>query len=93
MRQRLGVAGALLGDPPVLLLDEPVDELDPEGVRWVRQLVRGRAREGLTVRLSSHLMSENQQTADHLIVIGEGRVLATSRCRRSSPAAHGGPPR
>lgn len=76
MRQRLGIAGALMGDPAVLLFDEPVNGLDPEGVRWVRQLVRGLAGEGRTVLISSHLMSEMQQTADHLVVIGRGRIIA-----------------
>jgi ABC-2 type transport system ATP-binding protein len=76
MKQRLGIAAALLGDPGVLILDEPVNGLDPEGVRWVRELVRGLAAEGRTVLLSSHLMSEVAQTADHLIVLGRGRVLA-----------------
>lgn len=76
MTQRLGIAAALLGDPAVLILDEPVNGLDPEGVLWVRALVRGLAAEGRTVLLSSHLMSEMAQTADHLIVLGRGRVLA-----------------
>lgn len=76
MYQRLGVAGALLGDPPTLVLDEPVNGLDPDGVRWMRQLVRGQAAQGRTVFLSSHLMSEMQLTADHLVVIGRGRLLA-----------------
>ncbi|MFI0264569.1 ATP-binding cassette domain-containing protein [Streptomyces sp. NPDC017056] len=76
MYQRLGVAGALLGDPRVLLFDEPVNGLDPDGVRWVRELVRAQAAEGRTVFLSSHLMSEMQQTADRLVVIGKGRLLA-----------------
>lgn len=76
MRQRLGIAGALLGDPEVLLFDEPVNGLDPEGVRWVRDLLRRLAAEGRTVLVSSHLMSEMQQTADHLLVIGRGRLLA-----------------
>ncbi|MFB9180257.1 ABC transporter ATP-binding protein [Dactylosporangium sucinum] len=76
MRQRLGLAAALLGDPPVLLLDEPVNGLDPEGVRWLRQLTRSLAAEGRTVFVSSHLMSEMAITADHLIVIGQGRLLA-----------------
>jgi ABC-2 type transport system ATP-binding protein len=76
MRQRLGIAGALLGDPAVLLLDEPVNGLDPDGVRWVRELVRSLAGEGRTVFLSSHLMSEMQHTADHLVVIGRGRLIA-----------------
>ncbi|KRF31495.1 ABC transporter ATP-binding protein [Yonghaparkia sp. Soil809] len=76
MGQRLGIAAALLGDPATVILDEPVNGLDPEGVRWVRTLVRGLAAEGRTVLLSSHLMSEMAQTADHLIVLGRGRVVA-----------------
>ena len=76
MRQRLGIAAALLGDPPVLLFDEPVNGLDLDGVRWVRRLVRDLADEGRTVLVSSHLMSEMQQTADHLVVLGRGRLLA-----------------
>jgi len=76
MGQRLGIASALLGDPQTLILDEPVNGLDPEGVRWVRQFVRHYAAQGRTVLLSSHLMSEMAQTADHVIVLGRGRVLA-----------------
>ncbi|MGL3151625.1 ABC transporter ATP-binding protein [Microbacterium sp. A82] len=76
MGQRLGIASALLGDPHTLILDEPVNGLDPEGVRWVRQFVRYAASEGRTVLLSSHLMSEMAQTADHVIVMGRGQVLA-----------------
>jgi len=76
MGQRLGIAAALLGDPKTLILDEPVNGLDPEGVIWVRTLARHLAREGRTVFLSSHLMSEMAQTADHLIVLGRGRVIA-----------------
>ncbi|MFC9324442.1 ABC transporter ATP-binding protein [Kitasatospora sp. NPDC057015] len=76
MRQRLGVAAALLGDPPVLMLDEPVNGLDPEGIRWIRTLLRGLAAEGRTVLVSSHLMSEMALTAEHLVVIGRGRLLA-----------------
>ena len=76
MGQRLGIAAALLGDPQVLLFDEPVNGLDPEGIHWVRQLMRGLAAEGRTVFVSSHLMSEMAVTADHLIVIGRGRLLA-----------------
>ncbi|MFG1922136.1 ATP-binding cassette domain-containing protein [Cryptosporangium sp. NPDC048952] len=76
MGQRLGVAAALLGDPPVLVFDEPVNGLDPEGVRWVRDLARSLAGEGRTVLISSHLMSEMQLTADHLLVLGRGRLLA-----------------
>ncbi|MBN9156931.1 MULTISPECIES: ABC transporter ATP-binding protein [unclassified Microbacterium] len=76
MGQRLGIAAALLGDPHTLILDEPVNGLDPEGVLWVRNFVRHAASEGRTVLLSSHLMSEMAQTADHIIVLGRGRVLA-----------------
>jgi ABC-2 type transport system ATP-binding protein len=76
MGQRLGIAVALLGDPPVVVLDEPVNGLDPEGIRWVRTLARGLAAEGRTVFVSSHLMSEMALTADHLLVIGRGEVLA-----------------
>jgi len=76
MGQRLGVAAALLGDPATLVLDEPVNGLDPEGVRWIRHLLRALAAEGRTVFLSSHLMSEMALTADHLIVIGKGRLIA-----------------
>lgn len=76
MGQRLGIAAALLGDPATVILDEPVNGLDPEGVRWVRTLVRGLAAEGRTVLLSSHLMSEMAQTADHLIVLGRGTIIA-----------------
>jgi ABC-2 type transport system ATP-binding protein len=76
MRQRLGIAAALLGDPGVLLLDEPVNGLDPGGVAWIRALLRSLASEGRTVFVSSHLMSEMTLTADHLIVIGRGRLLA-----------------
>jgi ABC-2 type transport system ATP-binding protein len=76
MSQRLGIAAALLGDPAVVLLDEPVNGLDPEGIRWVRELLRGLAAEGRTVFLSSHLMSEMALTADRLVVIGRGRLVA-----------------
>ena len=76
MRQRLGIAGALLGDPGVLILDEPVNGLDPEGVRWIRELTRSLAAEGRTVLLSSHLMTEMELTADRLVIIGRGRLIA-----------------
>jgi ABC-2 type transport system ATP-binding protein len=76
MSQRLGIAAALLGDPPVLMFDEPVNGLDPEGIRWIRTLMRGLAAEGRTVLVSSHLMSEMALTAQHLLVIGRGRLLA-----------------
>ncbi|WP_182873158.1 ABC transporter ATP-binding protein [Microbispora sp. H10670] len=81
MRQRLGIAAALLGDPGVLLFDEPVNGLDPDGVRWIRELMRGLAAEGRTVLLSSHLMSEMELTADHLVIIGRGRLLADTAMR------------
>jgi ABC-2 type transport system ATP-binding protein len=76
MRQRLGLAAALLGNPGVLILDEPVNGLDPQGVRWIRELLRSLAGQGCTVLVSSHLMSEMQLTADRLVVIGRGRLLA-----------------
>ncbi|MFF2790636.1 ABC transporter ATP-binding protein [Streptomyces sp. NPDC058049] len=76
MRQRIGIATALLGDPPVMLFDEPLNGLDPEGVMWVRGLFRRLAAEGRTVFVSSHLMSEMEATADHLIVIGRGKLIA-----------------
>ncbi|QQQ79211.1 ABC transporter ATP-binding protein [Saccharothrix sp. 6-C] len=76
MRQRLGIAAALLGDPRVLIFDEPVNGLDPEGIRWIRDFMRSLAREGRAVLVSSHLMSEMAQTADHLVVIGRGRLIA-----------------
>ena len=76
MGQRLGIAGALLGDPATVLLDEPVNGLDPEGIRWIRELLRGLAAEGRTVFVSSHLMSEMALTAEHLIVVGRGRLIA-----------------
>jgi ABC-2 type transport system ATP-binding protein len=76
MAQRLGIAAALLGDPGVLLLDEPVNGLDPEGIRWIRTLLRSLAAQGRTVFVSSHLISEMALTADHLVVIGQGRLLA-----------------
>lgn len=78
MSQRLGVATALLGDPEVLVLDEPVNGLDPDGVLWIRRLLAGLAREGRTVFLSSHLMSELSLIADDLVVVGQGRLLAAS---------------
>ncbi|WP_344620900.1 ABC transporter ATP-binding protein [Dactylosporangium salmoneum] len=76
MRQRLGIAAALLGDPAVLVLDEPVNGLDPEGIVWIRGLLRSLAAEGRVVLVSSHLMSELEDTADHLLVVGRGRLLA-----------------
>jgi ABC-2 type transport system ATP-binding protein len=76
MGQRLGIAAALLGDPEVVMLDEPVNGLDPDGIRWIRDLMKTLAAEGRTVFLSSHLMSEMALTADHLIIIGRGRLIA-----------------
>ena len=76
MRQRLGIAAALLGDPRILMFDEPVNGLDPEGIVWIRNLMRSLAAEGRTVLVSSHLMSEMEHTADHLLVIGRGRLIA-----------------
>jgi ABC-2 type transport system ATP-binding protein len=76
MAQRLGIAAALLGDPRVLILDEPINGLDPEGIRWIRNLLQKLAAQGRTVLVSSHLISEIAQTADQLIVIGQGRLLA-----------------
>src|SRR5579871_675069 len=78
MRQRLGIAAALLGDPAVLLFDEPINGLDPEGIRWARELLKALAGEGRTVLVSSHLMSEMAITADRLLVIGRGRLIADS---------------
>lgn len=100
MHQRLGIASAMLGDPPVLLFDEPVNGLDPEGIQWVRTLMRQFASEGRTVFISSHMMSEMEQTADHVLVIGRGRLVADlsmaeftqrsahSHVRIVSPRAH-----
>jgi ABC-2 type transport system ATP-binding protein len=76
MAQRLGIAGALLGDPRILMFDEPVNGLDPEGIHWIRHLMKSLAAQGRTVFVSSHLMSEMALTADHLVVIGQGRLLA-----------------
>ncbi len=76
MHQRLGIASSLLGDPPVLLFDEPVNGLDPEGIQWIRSLARRFAAEGRTVLISSHLMNEMEHTADHVLVIGRGRLVA-----------------
>ncbi len=99
MGQRLGIAAALLGDPHTVMLDEPVNGLDPEGIHWIRDLLKGLAAEGRTVFVSSHLMSEMALTADHLIVIGRGRLIAdtsvedfvrqASRQRRARPLAAG----
>jgi ABC-type multidrug transport system ATPase subunit len=90
MGQRLGIAAALLGDPRMLILDEPVSGLDPEGVQWVRQLVRDLAAEGRTVFLSSHLMIEMSQTADQLLVIGRGRIIAAGPVQQVIDSVTGG---
>jgi len=76
MRQRLGIAAALLGDPPILMMDEPLSGMDPEGIAWMRTFLKDLAREGRAVLVSSHLMSELEDTADHLVVAGRGKVIA-----------------
>ncbi|MFI1013191.1 ABC transporter ATP-binding protein [Streptomyces sp. NPDC020965] len=81
MRQRLGIASALLGDPAVVMLDEPSNGLDPEGIIWIRELLRGLARDGRAVLVSSHLMGETETFADHLVVLGKGRLLADTGTR------------
>jgi ABC-2 type transport system ATP-binding protein len=105
MGQRLGIAAALLGDPATVILDEPVNGLDTEGIRWIRSLLQGLAAEGRTVFVSSHLMSEMALTAQHLIVIGRGRLIADTgmeefvaraepgvvRVRSTDPRRPGGP--
>jgi len=90
MGQRLGIATALLGDPATLLLDEPVNGLDPEGIHWIRNLLKSLAAEGRTVFVSSHLMSEMALTADHLIVIGRGRLIADTSVDEFVQKASGG---
>ena len=90
MGQRLGIAAALLGDPGVLLFDEPVNGLDPDGIRWVRNLLRGLAREGRTVFVSSHLMSDMALTADDVVVIGRGRLIAERPVGELTAASAGG---
>jgi ABC-2 type transport system ATP-binding protein len=90
MRQRLGMATALLGDPGILLFDEPINGLDPEGIRWIRDLMKALAAEGRTVFVSSHLMSEMENTADQLIVIGRGRLIADVSTRELIERSRGG---
>ncbi|GAA0558956.1 ATP-binding cassette domain-containing protein [Paractinoplanes ferrugineus] len=90
MRQRLGIAAALLGEPRILIFDEPVNGLDPEGIRWARELMRSLAAEGRAVLVSSHLMSEMAQTADHLVVVGRGRLVADTSVSELMRAAGGG---
>jgi ABC-2 type transport system ATP-binding protein len=87
MGQRLGIAAALLGDPATLVLDEPVNGLDPQGILWIRNLLKGLAEQGRTVFVSSHLMSEMAQTAEHLIVVGRGRLIADTSVREFTDAA------
>ena len=89
MRQRLGIAAALLGDPPVLMLDEPFNGMDPEGIVWMRGFLRSLAAQGRAVLVSSHLMSELQDTADHLVVVGRGRVIADTSIADLLAAASG----
>jgi ABC-2 type transport system ATP-binding protein len=90
MRQRLGIAAALLGDPPVLVLDEPFNGMDPEGIVWMRGFLRWLAAQGRAVLVSSHLMSELQDAADHLVVIGRGRLVAETSVAELIAAASGG---
>jgi ABC-2 type transport system ATP-binding protein len=89
MRQRLGIAAALLGDPPVLMFDEPFNGMDPEGIVWMRGFLRALAAEGRAVLVSSHLMSELQDSADHLVVVGRGKVIADASVRELIAAASG----
>jgi len=89
MRQRLGIAAAMLGDPPVLLFDEPFNGMDPEGIVWMRGFLRSLAAQDRAVLVSSHLMSELQDTADHLVVVGRGRVIADTSVARLLAAASG----
>ena len=76
MTQRLGIAASMLGDPPVLLFDEPINGLDPDGIRWIRAFLRARSAEGRAVLVSSHLMGELEGIADELVIIGRGRLIA-----------------
>lgn len=89
MRQRLGIAAALLGDPPVVMLDEPFNGMDPDGIIWMRGLLRSLAAEGRAVLVSSHLMSEVQDTADHLVVVGRGKAIADAGMADLIAAASG----
>ncbi|GAA4691975.1 ATP-binding cassette domain-containing protein [Phytohabitans rumicis] len=90
MRQRLGIAAALLGDPKALLLDEPFNGMDPEGIIWMRRFLRSLAAQGRAVLVSSHLMSELQDTADHVVVVGRGRVIADAAVAQLLAATAGG---
>ena len=87
MRQRLGIAAALLGDPPVLMMDEPFNGMDPEGIVWMRGFLRALAAEGRAVLVSSHLMSELEDAADHLVVVGRGQVIADASVKDMIAAA------
>jgi ABC-2 type transport system ATP-binding protein len=89
MRQRLGFAAAMLGDPPVLMMDEPFNGMDPEGIVWMRTYLRALAREGRAVLVSSHLMSELEDSADHLVVVGRGKVIADASVADMIAAASG----
>ena len=89
MRQRLGIAAALLGDPPILMMDEPFNGMDPDGIVWMRTFLRGLARQGRAVLVSSHLMSELEDTADHLVVVGRGKVIADASVADMIAAASG----
>jgi ABC-2 type transport system ATP-binding protein len=90
MRQRLGIAAALLGDPPALMLDEPFNGMDPEGIIWMRRFLRALAAQGRAVLVSSHLMSELQDTADHVVVAGRGKVIADASVAELLATASGG---
>jgi len=90
MRQRLGIAAALLGDPPALMLDEPFNGMDPEGIVWMRRFLRALAAEGRAILVSSHLMSELQDTADHVVVAGRGKVIADASVAQLLAAVSGG---
>jgi ABC-2 type transport system ATP-binding protein len=90
MRQRLGIAAALIGDPPVLMLDEPFNGMDPEGIVWIRGFLRSLAAEGRAVLVSSHLMGELQDTADHMVVVGRGQVIADASVAELIATASGG---
>src|SRR5215469_411598 len=89
MRQRLGIAAAMLGDPPVLMMDEPFNGMDPEGIIWMREFLRSLADEGRAVLVSSHLMSELEGTADHLVIVGRGKVIADTTVAELIAAASG----